>query len=98
MQKMSYKIIEDWNIKHNRVHNKETVFYHLVEEVGELAKELNHFNDNWRAEPNKEKLGDEMADVLDKIFILAKDNEVDLEKAFIKKIKELRERFRLDNK
>ena len=63
-QKMSFKIIEDYNKKHNMEHNKETVFPHLVEEVGELARELNHFTNNWRQKPDMEKVAEEMADVL----------------------------------
>lgn len=98
MQKMSYKIIEDWNTKHNRVHNPKTTFHHLVEEIGEMAKELNHFIDNWRAEPNKEKLAEEMADVLNQLFIITTDYDIDLDEAFAKKIKELRIRYQLDNK
>jgi NTP pyrophosphatase (non-canonical NTP hydrolase) len=96
MQKMSYKIIEDWNKKHNKTHNSKTTFTHLVEEVGELARELNHYQDNWRSEPNKEKLAEEIADVLDQLFILATDFKVDIEKAFTNKIKKLRKRFELD--
>lgn len=95
MQKMSYKIIEEWNIKHKKKHNPLTVFPHLIEEVGEMAKELNHHIDNWRAEPDKEKLEEEMADVLDQLFILATDYNIDLEQAFIKKNKKDRARFDL---
>lgn len=95
-QDMSFKIIEDWNNKHNKKHDKTTVFLHLVEEVGEVAKELNHFNSNWRGNPDKEKLAEEIADVLDKIFILAKDYDIDLEQAFINKNIKLRKRFDLD--
>ena len=94
-QLMSFNIIEDWNNKHNKKHDKNTVFPHLIEEVGEVARELNHFNNNWRSEPNKEKLAEELADVLDKLFILATDYDIDLEQSFIDKNKKLRERFNL---
>jgi NTP pyrophosphatase (non-canonical NTP hydrolase) len=95
-QQQSWKIIEDWCKKNNKKHNPSTVFPHLIEEIGEVARELNHHIDNWREEPNKDKLAKEMADVLDKLFILATDNEIDLEEAFIQKNKLLRERFELD--
>ena len=95
-QKQSFKIIEDWCKKNSKKHNPSTVFPHLVEEVGEVARELNHHINNWREEPNKDNLAKEMADVLDKLFILATDNEIDLEEAFVQKNKLLRERFELD--
>ncbi len=95
-QKQSYKIIEDWCKKHNKEHDKNTVFPHLVEEVGEVARELNHHINNWREEPNKDKLAEELADLLDKIFVLATDNEIDLQEAFTQKITLLRKRFELD--
>lgn len=95
-QKESWKIIEDSCKKNNKKHEPRTVFPHLVEEVGEVARELNHHISNWREEPNKDKLAEEMADVLDKLFILATDNEINLEEAFTKKIKLLRQRFELD--
>jgi NTP pyrophosphatase (non-canonical NTP hydrolase) len=95
-QKQSWRIIEDWCKKNNKEHEPKTVFPHLVEEVGEVARELNHHIDNWKEEPNKDNLAKEMADVLDKLFILATDNEIDLEEAFVQKNKLLRERFELD--
>jgi len=95
-QKQSWKLIEDWSNKNNKEHDARTVFPHLVEEVGEVARELNHQLNNWRDEPNKDKLAEEMADVLDKLFLLATDNKIDLEEAFIKKNKLLRQRFELN--
>jgi len=97
-QEESYKIIEEHNKKHNLKHNKETVFPHLIEEVGELATELNHGIDSWRENFDEEKLSEEMADVLDQLFNLATDHNIDLEKAFKKKIKKLRKRFYLEEK
>jgi NTP pyrophosphatase (non-canonical NTP hydrolase) len=95
-QKQSYQIIEDWCKKNNRKHNSETVFLHLVEEVGELSREINHKKSNWRQDFDKKRLEEELADVLDKVFILAIDYGVDLEQAFSDKIKKLRKRFKLD--
>ena len=97
-QKDSYKIIEEYNEKNNLKHNKATVFPHLIEEVGELSRELNHGINNWREDFDKEKLGEEMADVLCQIFNLATDYNINLEKAFKNKIKKLRKRFELDEK
>jgi NTP pyrophosphatase (non-canonical NTP hydrolase) len=95
-QKESYKIIEDWCKKNNKEHDKSTVFPHLVEEVGEAARELNHHMNNWRKEPNKDKLAEELADIMDKVFILATDYGIDVQEAFKNKIISLRKRFELD--
>ena len=96
LQKMSYAIIEDYNKKHGLKHHPETVFPHLVEEVGELARELNHCIDNWRGQCDKERVAEEMADVIDQVFNLATDHNIDLEAAFLKKMKHYRQRFELD--
>jgi len=96
MQRMSVEIIEDWNKKHNREHSGKTTFPHFIEEVGELAREINHHIDNWKEEPNHDNLSEEMVDVLDQLFILANDFDVDLEDAFIKKVKKVRKRFELE--
>ncbi len=96
MQKETYKIIEEWNKKHGTEHNKDSVFPHLVEEVGELAREYNHRISNWRSDFDKEKFSEEMCDVLIQLLVLATDYDVDLEKAFEKKIAKLRKRFELD--
>ncbi len=101
-QKESFKIIDEYNKKHGLEHNKETAFPHLIEEVGELAKELNHGISNWRDDFKKENFSEEIADVLNQLFNLATYNDVDLEDSFIKKIKKLRQRYELthipDNK
>ncbi len=96
MQKMSFGIIEDCNKKHNTKHDRQTVFPHLVEEIGELAREINHHINSWREEPSHEHLAEEMADVLNQLFILASDYEVNLEASFLEKIKKLKKRFELE--
>ncbi|MFA4960302.1 MAG: MazG nucleotide pyrophosphohydrolase domain-containing protein [Candidatus Pacearchaeota archaeon] len=96
MQTEAYSIIEKWNKKNNRIHDKKTIFPHLVEEVGELAREYNHFIDNWRHDGDKEKLSEELVDVLIQIFDFATDFDIDLESTFKKKIQKLKERFGLE--
>ena len=46
-QKQSYKIITDWCKKNNQKHDRATVFPHLIEEIGELAREFNHTINNY---------------------------------------------------
>lgn len=96
MQKQAYSIIEKWNIKHDKIHDKNTVFPHLIEEVGEVAREYNHFINNWRQEPDKEKLSEELTDVLIQLLDFSKDFDINLEEGFRKKIEKLKQRFELD--
>ena len=96
LQKMSVGIINNYNKEHGTEHDKNTVFPHLIEEVGELAREVNHHINDWREKPNHEHLAEEMADILQQLFILAEDYEVNLEEAFIKKNKKLKERLGIE--
>lgn len=97
IEKEAYKIVDEYNKKHNIKHNKDTVFHHLIEEIGEVARHIHNEKNNWRKENfDKEKLGEELADVLAQIIYLSRDYEIDLEQAFIRKVKKLRERFELN--
>jgi len=95
MQKRAAIIIEEHNKNHNLQHNKDTVFHHLVEEVGELAREIHNEKNPWRAEFNKDKLAEELIDTLFQILTLADDYNINIEEAFNKKIAKLRERYQL---
>jgi len=66
---------------------------HLMEELGEVARELLR-----RAayKEGEERLAEEMADFLLLFFKLANQTGVDLEKALLKKARELEERFPLE--
>lgn len=94
-QEKAHKIIEDYNKKHSLEHNKETVFHHLIEEIGELAREIYNEKADWRKEFNKEKMAEEIIDVLIQLLNLAKDYDIDIEYEFNKKIEKLRQRFDL---
>ncbi len=97
MQEEAYKIVDEYNEKEKIKHNKDTVFHHLIEEVGELARHLHNEKNNWRGEKfKKEELAEEIVDVFSQILYLARDYEIDLEDAFKKKIIKLRKRFQLD--
>lgn len=96
MIKEAYGVLEGYNKKHNLEHNKDTVFPHLIEELGEMAREIYNEKANRREDFNKEKFGEELIDVLTQLLILAKDYDIDVEETFKKKISSLRERFELD--
>ena len=96
LQDKSWKIINEYNKKHDIKYNKELVFHHLVEEVGEIARELHNEKSDWRRKFNKEKFAEEVIDALAFLLILAKDYEIDIEKTFEEKIKKLKKRFELE--
>ena len=96
IQNKTWEIINRYNRKNHLKHNKNTVFHHLVEEVGELARELMNEQNEWRAKFNKEKFDEEVVDVLMRILTIAKDYDVKIEEVFNKKIIKLQKRFELD--
>lgn len=97
MQKQAYDIIDEYTKKHKLKHDKNAVFVHLIEEVGEIARNIYNEKSNWRKEEfDREKLSEEVIDTLMQLIYLARDYNIDLESTFIKKIKKLRERFELE--
>jgi len=96
MQELAVEVIEKVNNKNNIEHNPDYTFLHLSEEIGEVARELSKKQKNWREDFDKEKLSDELADVLGDLFIIAVDNGIDLGEAFAKKIEKVKGRFKLD--
>ncbi|MBM3234302.1 hypothetical protein FJZ19_04385 [Candidatus Pacearchaeota archaeon] len=95
LRKKAYKVIEDYNKKNSLQHDKEITFPHLVEEIGELAREIGHEKNGWRADFNKEKLAEELIDVLIQIMNLATDYNINIEETFNKKIEALNQRYGL---
>jgi NTP pyrophosphatase (non-canonical NTP hydrolase) len=96
MQKQMWNIIEERNRKAGTEHDKELTFVHIVEEIGELARELYNKRNNLRKEFNKEKFDEELIDSIAFLLILAKDYDVNLEETFNKKIQKLKKRFELE--
>jgi NTP pyrophosphatase (non-canonical NTP hydrolase) len=97
IQKEAYKIVDEYNQKHNLEYDKETVFFHLIEEIGELARHIHNEKNKWRKEEfDKEKLGEEIIDVLAQLLYLSRDYGIDLEQTFIKKVKKTRKKYGLD--
>jgi NTP pyrophosphatase (non-canonical NTP hydrolase) len=44
------KLVTDYNQKNNLTQNPETIFHHLVEEGGELSREIQKEKNDWRKE------------------------------------------------
>jgi NTP pyrophosphatase (non-canonical NTP hydrolase) len=71
----------------------EMVFIHLVEEVGELAREFVNKKER-RGEYSEEKLFDAIADILIMAFFLASLYKLDVEKLLLKTLKESKKRLK----
>ncbi len=94
-QELSAKMLEGVNNKVNIKHDPDGMFLSLTEEVGEVARELSKKQKNYRGEFSKEKLGEELADIISRTLIIASDNEIDMEDAFIDKLEKIRKRFEI---
>jgi NTP pyrophosphatase (non-canonical NTP hydrolase) len=90
-QKLCTDIVEELDNKYNIERNPQLNFTQLMEEVGELAKEINKPKLR-NQEIDQENLRGEFADVLLQLTILAKIHNVDLEDAVKNKIIELKKR------
>lgn len=91
LQKKADEIVGKLDKKFNCEHNVNHTFMHLIEELGEMSKELNRPNIR-NGEINKEELGDEISDVLLLICRIANLNEIDLEESFNRKVGKLNRR------
>jgi NTP pyrophosphatase (non-canonical NTP hydrolase) len=94
LQNEANNIIEIIDKKLNVNHNEENTIIHLLEELGEVARQVT--NKNIRKIARDEKnLEEEIADVQLFIMRLATINNVDIENAIMSKIKKLKERHNL---
>jgi NTP pyrophosphatase (non-canonical NTP hydrolase) len=96
VKKLQRKIEEFWEevdrLKRKK-QNPEIVFIHLVEEVGELAREF--VNKERRPEKySEEKLFDAIADILIMTFFLASLYKLDVEKLLVKTLRESKKKLR----
>jgi len=96
MQRIGIEVMDKINVKTKCEHCPDSMFLHLAEEVGEVARELSKKQMNWREDFNDEKLGDELADVINTVLIIARDEDVDIEAAFLRKVEKVKARFELD--
>jgi len=85
IQKLSFELLDEINKKLGVEHNPDTIFLHLAEEVGEVARVLSRKQKNWREDFDKEELGKELSDALTMLCVLAEDNGIDLGDSFRKK-------------
>lgn len=93
-QEKCAKIVSDIDNEYNIKRNSQFSFTQLMEEIGELAREINSPKLR-NKEIDKENLKGEFADVVLQLSILAKMFDIDFEKAVESKIKILKERHNL---
>jgi len=95
-QKKVVEILEKINKKLGIKHQPEGMFLSLSEEIGEVARELSKKQSGYRGDFNKEKLGEELSDIISRTLVIAEDNEIDLDKTFTNKLQKIKQRFKLN--
>jgi NTP pyrophosphatase (non-canonical NTP hydrolase) len=96
MQRIGIEVMNQINEKTKCEHCPDSMFLHLAEEVGEVARELQKKQIGWREDFDSEKLGDELVDVIHTALIIAEDEGVDIEAAFLRKVGKVKARFGLE--
>jgi len=74
------RIIHDWINKHGGYWSPLAMLSAVIEEVGELAKEINHL-EGYKQKKNKDekiKVGEELADILYAVVCIANYYKIDL--------------------
>ena len=91
---MAVKLVDAIDSKQKGKHDIDTTLVHLVEEFGEIAREI--YNEKiGRDKMDIENLKGEFADVYILLAKLASNFKIDLEEAINKKVKVLKERHSL---
>jgi NTP pyrophosphatase (non-canonical NTP hydrolase) len=92
MQKKAVDIIRRLDDKNKGDHSTEAIFAHLIEEVGEIAREL-YNQRSGRKKLDKEHLAGEIADVCLLLSQLSENYGIDLGSAIEKKLSQLEKRL-----
>jgi len=95
MQENAEKIINLIDDKINVRHNDSLTMRHLIEEMGELARQINK-PDLRNEQIDKENLEEELADVILLLSRIANNNNIDLEQSVTNKIEKLKQRHNLN--
>ena len=90
-QKMCADVVSTIDKKYKIERNPQLAFTQLVEEIGELAKDIN-MPELRKKNPDQDNLAGEFADVLLQLAKLAEMHSIDLEEAVEKKIEILKKR------
>ena len=96
-QKKCSDVVDKIDKKYGIDRNPQLAFTQLVEEIGELAKDIN-LPKLRNKKPDKENLEGEFADVFLLLANIAEMHGIDIENAVHNKIRELKERGYLEQK
>jgi len=94
LQKQVNEFVDVLDEKFKCKHNTNNTFIHLIEEIGELAKQVNSPNIR-NEEIDKNNLAEELGDILILTIRLASENNIDVEQAIKDKIEMLKKRHNL---
>jgi len=94
-QKKCADAVDKIDKKYGIERDPQLAFTQLIEEIGELAKDVNSKRLR-KTDPDKKNLSGEFADVFLQLAMLAKMHGVDLEEAVENKINKLKERGYLE--
>ncbi|EKD23524.1 MAG: hypothetical protein ACD_81C00224G0001 [uncultured bacterium] len=81
------------NKKFGRKWGKEELFIGLVSDIGDLSRLVLAKEGVMQINDLEEKIGHEISDCLWGIIVLAKEYDIDIEKVFLKNMKELEQRM-----
>lgn len=95
MKQMQH-IVDDWVIKNGGYWSPLAMLASVTEELGEIAREINHLENIKIKKENEKKnsLKEEMGDILFSIICIANHYNIDLDDAFSQTIKKYTERDR----
>jgi NTP pyrophosphatase (non-canonical NTP hydrolase) len=95
LEKEIIRIVDKIDEKFSVKHNKEITLLHLIEEIGEIAREINKPKMR-NKETDSKNLKDEIGDVLILLTKLADNYNVSIEDAIKDKINKLKTRHNLE--
>lgn len=94
LQQKTEEIINSIDKKLSTEHTDNITIIHLMEELGEIARQMNNKNIR-KIEQDKDNLEEEISDVMLLTTKLANNNNINLEKAILNKIEKLKQRHNL---
>lgn len=95
LQQQLKELIKKIDDKHKGMHDIETTFIHLIEEIGEVSRQL--YNEKiGRDKLDKENLKEELSDVLILTLQLANNFDINLELEVENRIAKLKERHKIE--
>ena len=91
-QELSKELISLIDKKHNFQHDVDTTLIHIMEELGEVAREV-YNKKSGRSDYDRKNLAEEIADCIFLLMQLANNFDFDMEKELINKYEILKKRY-----